>query len=104
MTKGTRITPPTQAWWLGLDPINTKENYRREEKTAMNLLFNMNLLLTSTAANDSYGVYGSALHYSMVIAFVGSAFLIFLNLWRKGRLDMDEDASNKMMEDREFFG
>lgn len=24
MTKGTRITPPTQAWWLGLDPINTK--------------------------------------------------------------------------------
>lgn len=24
MTKGTRITPPTQAWWLGLDPIDTK--------------------------------------------------------------------------------
>jgi cytochrome c oxidase cbb3-type subunit 2 len=24
MTKGTRITPPTQAWWLGADPINTK--------------------------------------------------------------------------------
>ncbi len=24
MTKGTRITPPTQAWWLGKDPINTK--------------------------------------------------------------------------------
>jgi cytochrome c oxidase cbb3-type subunit 2 len=24
MTKGTRITPPTQAWWLGLDPLNTK--------------------------------------------------------------------------------
>jgi len=23
MTKGTRITPPTQAWWLGRDPINT---------------------------------------------------------------------------------
>ncbi len=23
MTKGTRITPPTQAWWLGKDPINT---------------------------------------------------------------------------------
>ena len=20
MTKGTRITPPTQAWWLGKDP------------------------------------------------------------------------------------
>ena len=25
MTKGTRITPPTQAWWLGQDPINTKK-------------------------------------------------------------------------------
>ncbi len=23
MTKGTRITPPNQAWWLGLDPIQT---------------------------------------------------------------------------------
>jgi cytochrome c oxidase cbb3-type subunit 2 len=25
MTKGTRITPPTQAWWLGKDSIKTKE-------------------------------------------------------------------------------
>lgn len=25
MTKGTRITPPTQAWWLGKDPVQTKE-------------------------------------------------------------------------------
>jgi cytochrome c oxidase cbb3-type subunit 2 len=25
MTKGTRITPPTQAWWNGRDPIQTKE-------------------------------------------------------------------------------
>lgn len=25
MTKGTRITPPTEAWWLGKDPINIKE-------------------------------------------------------------------------------
>lgn len=24
MTKGTRITPPTQAWWLGKDPIQAK--------------------------------------------------------------------------------
>lgn len=23
MTKGTRITPPTQAWWLGRDPVRT---------------------------------------------------------------------------------
>jgi cytochrome c oxidase cbb3-type subunit 2 len=25
MTKGTRITAPTEAWWLGKDPIQTKE-------------------------------------------------------------------------------
>lgn len=25
MTKGTRITPPTQAWWLGKDPIKVLE-------------------------------------------------------------------------------
>jgi cytochrome c oxidase cbb3-type subunit II len=25
MTKGTRITPPTEAWWLGKDPIQTLE-------------------------------------------------------------------------------
>lgn len=24
MTKGTRINPPTQAWWLGKDPVQTK--------------------------------------------------------------------------------
>lgn len=24
MTKGTRITPPTQSWWLGKDPVDTK--------------------------------------------------------------------------------
>lgn len=23
MTKGTRITPPTEAWWMGKDPVNT---------------------------------------------------------------------------------
>ncbi len=25
MTKGTRITPPTEAWWLGSDPVKTKQ-------------------------------------------------------------------------------
>lgn len=25
MTKGTRITPPTEAWWIGKDPVNTLE-------------------------------------------------------------------------------
>lgn len=30
MTKGTRITPPTEAWWLGKDPIQTKEIIERK--------------------------------------------------------------------------
>ncbi len=25
MTKGTRITPPTHAWWIGKDPVQTLE-------------------------------------------------------------------------------
>lgn len=32
MTKGTRITPPTQAWWLGKDPIRTKEIIEGQRK------------------------------------------------------------------------
>lgn len=51
---------------------------------------------------DGMGVMGSYYHYSMVIAFVGSAFLVFLCLWRKKRLDMDEGPKYQMMEDNEF--
>ena len=32
MTKGTRITPPTQAWWLGKDPVNTKSIIENKRK------------------------------------------------------------------------
>jgi cytochrome c oxidase cbb3-type subunit 2 len=32
MTKGTRITPPNQAWWLGKDPIKTKEIIEGQRK------------------------------------------------------------------------
>lgn len=32
MTKGTRITPPTEAWWLGKDPIQTKEIIEGQRK------------------------------------------------------------------------
>lgn len=46
---------------------------------------------------DGAGVYGSVLHYSMTIAMVGSAFLLFLYFWKKGRLDMDEEPAIDMM-------
>ena len=32
MTKGTRITPPTEAWWLGKDPVQTKEIIEGQRK------------------------------------------------------------------------
>lgn len=34
MTKGTRITPPTQAWWRGKDPINTKKIIEGRQQVA----------------------------------------------------------------------
>ena len=46
---------------------------------------------------DGAGVYGNVLHWALVIFFVGSAFLIFLFLWCKGRLDMDEGPKMQMM-------
>lgn len=46
---------------------------------------------------DGIGVYGYIFHYSLLVAIVGSTFLIFLYLWSKGRLDMDETAKDQMM-------
>lgn len=54
------------------------------------------------AVIDSMGVYGSVFHYAFVIAFVGGAFLIFIYLWRKKRLDMDEEPKFQMMNDEEI--
>lgn len=48
---------------------------------------------------DQTGSFGTLLHYGMVIALVGSAFLVFIYLWRKGRLDMDEEPKFQMMEE-----
>ena len=48
---------------------------------------------------DGFGVYGSTLHSALVVAFVGSAFILFVYLWKKGRLDMDEEAKYQMMKD-----
>lgn len=50
---------------------------------------------------DSYGIYGAYLHYGLIILMVGSAFIIFLYLWTKGRLDMDEEPKLQMMEREE---
>lgn len=54
--------------------------------------------MKNLAIIDGIGVYGNYLHFSLVIIFVGTAFLIFLYLWKKGRLNMEEDAKYQMME------
>jgi hypothetical protein len=48
---------------------------------------------------DGNGECGSLAHYAFIIALVGSAFLIFLYLWKKGKLDMDEEPKLRMMKD-----
>lgn len=47
---------------------------------------------------DGGGIYGSIWHYSMLFFMMGSTLLIFFRLWLKGRLDMDEEAKNQMMQ------
>lgn len=46
---------------------------------------------------DVGGVYGNTLHYALTIAFMGSAVLIFLYFFWKGRLDMDEEPKMQML-------
>ena len=46
---------------------------------------------------DPGGVYGQYLHYALTIFFSGTAFIVFLYFWSKGKLDMDEEAKEQMM-------
>lgn len=48
---------------------------------------------------DGQGIYGFVLHYSLLFALFGSGLLIFLYLWKKKRLDMDEEAKFHLFED-----
>lgn len=57
--------------------------------------------MTSETIIDQAGIYGTAFHYSMIFVFMGSAIMIFLYLWGKGRLDMDEEPKIQMMHDEE---
>ncbi len=48
---------------------------------------------------DGRGIYGFVLHYALLFASFGSALWIFVYLWRKKRLDMDEDPKYEMLDD-----
>jgi hypothetical protein len=66
----------------------------------------MNLLQTSLTGNtqflDGGGLCGSMVHYTLILGFVGGAFLIFLYLWKKNKLDMDEEPKMTMMKKDEI--
>jgi uncharacterized membrane protein len=61
-------------------------------------------LAETPAVLDASGECGTLVHYGFVLALVGSAFLIFLYLWRKNKLDMDEEPKHKMMNDQDHEG
>lgn len=50
---------------------------------------------------DVSGIYGSTMQYSLFFALMGSALLVFIYFWRKGRLDMDESPKYQMLNDEE---
>lgn len=50
---------------------------------------------------DPSGVYGGVLSYALTIFFAGGAFIIFLYLWSQGRLGIDEEAKDQMMQQQE---
>lgn len=62
-------------------------------------IFSYRALLADSPILDIGGECGSIAHYALIVALVGSAFLIFLYLWKKGKLDMDEEPKHRMMQD-----
>lgn len=40
---------------------------------------------------DGKGIYGFVLHYALLFAQFGGAFFVLIYLWRKKRLDMEEE-------------
>ena len=58
-------------------------------------------LSSSPPVLDGGGECGTFVHYAFIVALVGSAFLIFLYLWEKGKLDMDEEPKHRMMKNEE---
>lgn len=61
----------------------------------------MRQILAEGSPTVDSGVCGNFIHYGLIITLVGSAFLIFLYLWKKGKLDMDESPKIQMLEDDE---
>ena len=48
------------------------------------------------------GYMGSLAHMFWIFAFFGSALIVFIYLWRKGRLDFDEEPKWTLFEQDEL--
>lgn len=53
---------------------------------------------------DGSGITGSLFHYSFLIALFASTLLVFIYLWKKGKLDMDEEPKLQMLEHEDIYG
>ena len=50
---------------------------------------------------DGAGATGATLHYALILFLVGGAFILFLFLWFKGKLDMDEAPKWQLFNDED---
>lgn len=48
---------------------------------------------------DGWGVMGLALDYAIIFIFSGSAAVLFLYFWKKGRLNFEEDPKYQMLDE-----
>ena len=60
----------------------------------------MENVLLGTAL-DATGFSGAIFTSSLFLALFGSTLLVFIHLWRKGRLDMDEEAKYQLFDENE---
>lgn len=51
---------------------------------------------------DGVGFLGNLFEHAMIAALGGSAALIFIHLWLKGRLDMDQAPARDMLTHDEY--
>lgn len=51
---------------------------------------------------EIWGISGSILHYGFTFATMSTASIVFMILWKKGRLDMDEEPKMQMLRKDNF--
>ncbi|CRX37518.1 hypothetical protein [Estrella lausannensis] len=57
--------------------------------------------MTLLLSLDGAGFLGSMAIFSIMLLFFGTALLLFICLWWKGRLDMDDEPARRMLDDND---